>query len=562
MQTLTVALQDQDPGYLRIVAGLWGLDLPRGSAAKLASELARSMLDPGLLSEIIEGLPPLAQEALEAVQRNEGRLPLADLARKYGPLRQMGPGRRDREQPWRKDASALEALWYRGLIARAFLDTPAGPQEFGYIPDDLLARLPISKSGPETITPKPAAPPEQVWPAADWAVDDLVTLLAALRRRPASADGLSAERAKGLARFLHQPSSIQLLVSCLVEGGLLSGNKLTPDPEAVRELLDSSRRDILERVRRAWTGTKRWNDLAQVHHLRVARGGWPNDPLVSRQAILDLLGQVALGEWWDLASFIQSVQDLRPFFQRPAGAFDAWYLQDTRTGAFLRGLAHWHAVEGALIHSLVTGPLHWLGTADLGGIGSGGPTVAFRLTPAFASLSSPAAFPPSSAPEISPKVILRPDGLITVPRLAPPGVRYQIARFCAWEARETDVYQYRLTPDSLRAASEQGLQVGHVRAVLGSASETELPQSLTRALDRWAERGTEARLERLLVFRVGQAALLDNLRANRATSRYVREVLGPTSAGVAERDWPKLCEAAARLGILIEPPGHGPGEAP
>jgi len=562
MPTLAVALQDQDPGYLRIVAALWGLDLRRGSAAMLAGELSRAMLDPGLLSEIIDGLPPLAYAALEAVQRNEGRLPLADLTRKYGPLRQMGPGRRDREQPWRNGPSALEALWYRGLIARSFLDTPAGPQEFGYIPDDLLAQLPATEAGPETITPKPATQLEQVWPTADWAVDDLVTLLAALRRRPPAANSLSAERVEGLVPFLHQPTSIQLLVSCLVEKGVLPGDKLKPDPEAVRELLDSNRCDILDRLRRTWTGTKRWNDLAHIPHLRVAQGGWPNDPLVSRQAILEFLGQVAPGEWWDLAGFIQSVEDIRPFFQRPAGAFDSWYLQDTRTGAFLRGLGHWHAVEGALIHGLITGPLHWLGMADLGSTGSDGPIVAFRLTPAFAALSRPVSSSPPSTPEIGAQVILRPDGLITVPRLAPPVVRYQIARFCAWEARGSEVYQYRLTPDSLRAASEQGLQVGHARAILSSASETELPQSLSRALDRWAERGTEARLERLLVFRVGQAAVLEELRTNRATNRFVREVLGPTSACVAERDWRKLCEAAARLGILIEPPGHSSGEAP
>jgi len=557
MPTLAVALQDQDPGYLRIVATLWGLDLRRGSAATLAGELSRAMLDPGLLSEIIDGLPPLAHAALEAVQRNQGRLPLADLTRKYGPFRQMGAGRRDREQPWRRGPSALEALWYRGLIARSFLDTPAGPQEFGYIPDDLLAQLPSTEAGPETIKPKPATQLEQVLPTVDWAVDDLVTLVAALRRRPASANSLSAERVEGLAPFLHQPSSIQLLVSCLVEEGVLSGDKLKPNPEAVRELLDSNRGDIQDRLRRTWAVTKRWNDLAQIPYLQVARGSWPNDPLVSRQAVLEFLGQVAPGEWWDLAGFIQSVQDIRPFFPRPAGAFDAWYLQDTRTGAFLRGLGHWHAVEGALIHGLITGPLHWLGMADLGSTGSDGPIVAFRLTPAFASLSRPAASSPSDTPEIPAKVILRPDGLITVPRLAPPGVRYQIARFCAWEARQSEAYQYRLTPDSLRAASEQGLQVGHVRAILTSASESELPQSLSRALDRWAERGTEARLERLLVFRVDQAALLEELRTNRATNRFVREVLGPTSACVAERDWRKLCEASARLGILIEPPGPG-----
>ena len=51
----------------------------------------------------------------------------------------MGAGKRDRERPHLKPASTAEALFYRGLLARAFFDTEKGPQEFAYIPDDLLA---------------------------------------------------------------------------------------------------------------------------------------------------------------------------------------------------------------------------------------------------------------------------------------------------------------------------------------------------------------------------------------------------------------------------------------
>lgn len=84
MQTLALTLQDQDLGQLRIVASLWGLDLPTGTATQAAAALAGSMLDRSLLTEIVDSLPVGAHDALMSLIRNQGRLPLADLTRKYG----------------------------------------------------------------------------------------------------------------------------------------------------------------------------------------------------------------------------------------------------------------------------------------------------------------------------------------------------------------------------------------------------------------------------------------------------------------------------------------------
>jgi hypothetical protein len=141
-------------------------------------------------------------------------------------------------------------------------------------------------------------------------------------------------------------------------------------------------------------------------------------------------------------------------------------------------------------------------------------------------------------------------------------MRYQIARICDWESRDAETYNYRLTPNGLAAAASQGLQPSHVRTILESASGSPLPRSVALALERWSESGTQARMERMLVFTVEKPALLEDLRANRSTARFLHELLGPRSARVAERDWRKLCEAAARLGILIEPPHPTDGSAP
>jgi hypothetical protein len=554
MQTLATALHDQDFGHLRIIAELWGLDLSGGTAGEAADNLARSMLDGTLLAEVIDSLSTPAREALHALLRNQGRLALTDLTRKFGPLRQMGPGRRDREQPWRIGTSAIEALWYRGLVARAFMDTPTGPQEFGYIPRDLAALMRAPEAELKGLRVQPIAQPDETRSATDVAVDDLVTLLAALRRQPATAAGLSPDRLQALQPFLYQPHSARLLLACLIEDHLLVDERLTPDPEAVRAFLDCSRSEILKRVRNIWRESRAWNDLAQVPHLRSAGGEWPNDPLVTRRAILDFLNGLTIGEWWDLSDFIQVVHDTRPGFQRPAGDFDSWYLQDTRTGSFVRGLAHWHAVEGSLIYGIITGPLHWLGMLDLGSSEPSGPAIAFRLTPGFDPASEREAPASTRRMGTPPPTRVLPDGVIIVPRYSSPALRYQIARISAWESRDTEGYRYRLTPDGLALASSQGLQPSHVRAILEGASGSPLPRSLAQALERWSARGTQARLERLLVFRVEHPDVLQELRANRSTARFLRQELGPRSVCVAEKDWRRLCEAAARLGILIEPP--------
>jgi hypothetical protein len=56
MPTLLASLQNHDLGHLRIVAGLWGLELDSAEADPAAEELAASLLDPELVAEILDSL--------------------------------------------------------------------------------------------------------------------------------------------------------------------------------------------------------------------------------------------------------------------------------------------------------------------------------------------------------------------------------------------------------------------------------------------------------------------------------------------------------------------------
>jgi hypothetical protein len=148
MPDLFDSLLKQDIGHLRIIAEFWGLELDSKSADAAREKLTVSLLAPKLLAELTDTLPPEADSAITYLVNVGGRIPWPTFTRKFGDIREAGAGKRDREKLHLKPASAAEILYYRGLLARAFFDTEKGPQEFAYIPDDLLSLLNREESTP------------------------------------------------------------------------------------------------------------------------------------------------------------------------------------------------------------------------------------------------------------------------------------------------------------------------------------------------------------------------------------------------------------------------------
>ena len=140
MPKLAQSLATQDFVFLQNVAELWGFELNAPDAKRGLSELSEKLPENRLVTEIIEALPQEGQQALQALRSNHNRMAWPQFTRRYGQVREMGPARRDREQPYRNPISATESLWYRALIQRAFFDTDDGPQEQAFIPDELCWR--------------------------------------------------------------------------------------------------------------------------------------------------------------------------------------------------------------------------------------------------------------------------------------------------------------------------------------------------------------------------------------------------------------------------------------
>jgi len=574
MPSLAQTLPSNDIGFLRIVASLWGLELASSDPAEAAIELSESLCDAELLEEVVVTLPKDARSSLESLAGDDGRMPWVAFARRFGEVREMGPGKRDRDQPHLHPGSAAEVLWYRALIGRKFFDGEKGPQEFAFIPDDLLMAMdfagllegtaqveeeaavyaddeesmalveedeivektppvkqaPSPKTKLDAPTPpdekapgRPASPAEKACPtpANDRVLDDACTFLAAMR--------LGMEMP---GTSLPAP----IMRDLLQIAGLINASGL--NPEAVKSFLEAPRQKALALLLESWQASERFDELRQLQGLSF-EGAWTNQPLVTREFLLNLLEPVPDSQWWSLGAFVRDIKTKYPDYQRPAGDYDSWFIKREADGIFLRGFAHWDEVDGALIRYLMCGPLHWLGVLDLASTEEN---------------SAPSAFKSHSAME-SPlengKITVSSQGKITVPRLAPRAARYQIARFCEWEEAKADEYRYRVSAGSLKRAKEQGLKPEHLLGILRKHLAAPIPPTLVKALQRWDANGSEARVESLAVLKVSKPDVLKELRESRA-SRFLGELLGPTTVVIQAGAQGKVLAALTEMGLLAE----------
>jgi hypothetical protein len=549
MQDLLQTLQDRDIGHLKVIAELWGIELPTVSSLETAKLLTNQLTHPEFIADLEESLPTPTKDLLLYILENEGMVLLPDLVRLFGEIREMGPGRRDRAKPWRDPISPVEDLWYRGLCAKTLVDTPGGAQEFLFIPDEIFKAL-ASGGLKQTIRMgRPVSAPSEMVEADEHVVGDITTLLAYLRNSPPQVLQNWKQPPPGIVEYIHRPESVPLLILLLLELGIINPTSLEPLPAETKVLLELSNTELLNQLLDAWSGSLEWNDLAKLTHLSAANDEWPNDPLIGRAAVLEFLSQVPVGQWWDTRGFIADIHDSSPSFQRPAGDFDAWYLYRSADGKFLRGFQNWDHIEGDLIHYMLAGPLHWLGLVDIGKQPESNRLVAFRLAPLARGFLHGEQFV-FQDPEES-KISLLPDGQIRAGRTANRALRYQVARFTDWVSFRKGEFTYRITPHSLKNASEQGLGLEHIHSILNTACDS-VPPAIKNALDRWEQKGTEAGIEKTSLLRVRDAAILDALMSNSRTAKFIIERLSPSSAIVNAKSQGDLYRAALRIGLFID----------
>ncbi len=545
MPALVQSLYGQDREHLTLVADLWEIASLPSETAAATEAIAHSLMDPERIAAKVASFPAEAKEALRALVKAGGRLPWAAFSRRFGEIRSMGPARREREQPHRHPISASEVLYYHALLARAFFDTSSGPQEFAYIPDDLLPLLrPLFPEEPIAIPElgRPARTSERGYllPFSDALLDELTTLLAALR--------LGRDLQKENWRYPLTVMQALLETAGLTHQGEVQG-------EAVRAFLEMPRPQALSFLHQVWLQSRTFNELRLLTHL-LFEGEWQNPAWETRQRILSFLAALPPGEWWHLPSFVQAVKEQFPDFQRPAGDYDSWFIRRRADGRFLRGFSSWDEVEGALLRFFLLELLPMLGIVERAAPSADEEIIAFRIHPAWRLQPSEEGYRlelqgnlPFTAEDG--KISVTSQGGLRLSPQVPRKVRYLLARMAEWEGLVRGEYRYRITVASLQRAARQGLKIEHLIPLLRQNSAAELPPNLLKALERWGQRGAEMTLEEHVILRLGDEQLAEALRRSPA-ARFLGESLGSKAFIIPRGNERKLLEVLLTLGWLVE----------
>ena len=539
MPDLFHTLHEQDLGFLKIIAEAWGLELQAPDADAALPLLIAGMSNRLLAQEIIDTLPDAARQAVHALLNNQGQLSWSLFCRRFGEVRSLGAGKRDRERPDLNPASAAEVLWYRGLIGRAFLNLPPEPQEYAYIPEDLhtlLEPLSIENALPAG-SPALAEDYAHKLPAGLRILDDACTLLAALR------SGQSLPEVE--KNMLSIPAPV---LTTLCQAGGLIDEAQNPDTEKLRLFLEAEPLQALEMLVKAWQTSPSFNDLRFIPGL-VFEGEWQNAPLQTRTAILSMLEHLPPDEWWSLPAFVQAIYERQPDFQRPAGDYDSWFIRPSDSDSYLRGFSSWEDVDGALLNFIICGPLHWLGMVDLAAPRAGTAPTAFRPSQWRGLLWQ--GRPTAETPIQSGSIKINRDGHIRISHHTARAARYQISRFCDWESFKNGTYHYQITPASLEKAAKQDLKPTHLLAYLNRLPDILIPPSLLKALKRWEKHGSQAALENVSILRVDSPEIIKALQ-NSPAARHISEVLNPTTVLINPGQLAKVRTALVEMGYLVD----------
>lgn len=549
MPDLKTLLASYDLAFLRDIAELWGIELQAAERRTALVELANAMASTQLFDEVFASLPPGASVSLIDLGGLGGRMPWQAFEHAYGELRPMGPARRKREKPHRFPQNMTEKLWYLGLVGRAALRENDELSEFAFIPDEFIAWLPQ----PEQATmDAPTSRQLRAWssskvtalpPRRDQVLDDLCTLFAALRM----------ELLEQLPRLSAKETGYwQLLLTLSKKLSLLDE---TGQPnENARVILEKPRKEALRWLAQSWAQSPDFDELRLVPQLRC-EGTWQHDAITPRRRILDRLGALPVDTWFKIHDLIDDIHQHQPDFLRSGAEYNTWIISSAEPDVrLLHGFEHWQDVEGQYIRFLITELLVDLGMAQTGQISDQPERQVFQITSWFSKvLRSDASL---ELPEEDQPVLVGGDGKLEMTPLVPRIARYQLSRFAEWRLLRPDRFVFQLTPTSLQAAAEQGLELKHLRALLRKYGKPGIPPALQKALTRWEIHGLEARVEPLLVLRLAEPELLEKLRESKASS-CLGEALGPTAVLVKPGCGSRVRVALRELGILTDLPGEG-----
>jgi hypothetical protein len=498
-RSLKLCLAEYPRVMLEAIAEGWGLTLTDEQLPEIVERLVADMTNSDNVRRVIRKLSDVELAALATVA-GAGQTKAHALARKYGDVRHLGPGRLEWEQAWRTPASAVEHLWFLGLLHIGYgMDERFHGKVFFVPPEILLAIPSLAVSRPEfKVRVVPA--PQNVRDDGESLARGVFVLLSYLRNGSVrSRRGILS--ARDLNRLLprlrhaglrtertdtpHAPHLSFLQHMCLKAGLARRPEGLwKPTDEAARWL----KQDALNRCRslyQVWLDDPDWNELWIMPGTRCEDTGWHNDPIIARKAVIACLNTCPANSWIDAASFLGALYELDPDFMRPDGDYDSWYIRDAVSGRYLMGFSSWHQVEGELVRHLLETSLAWLGVVALGYSAMGERADRFMLTDRGAVIMGSSGITP--APPL--RLMVRPDLQVIVPHEASWYDRFLLERFARWVDEGPHSARYRIDAQSIRTCLDEGVGPDQILAFLRRAGGARVPAPVVRSVRGWGSDG-------------------------------------------------------------------------
>src|SRR6266702_2975052 len=256
----------------------------------------------------------------------------------------------------------------------------------------------------------------------------------------------------------------------------------------------------------------------------MRHGPAPLDPaheevIRSRKQVMERLLAEQVEVWHEFPTFIARTKLYTPYllFPRQSGTRAERYTTGNnpynwdfrlRRG-WLTPREGWHLVEGGFIRAIVSGPLRWLGLAN---VDSQDHLDAFCLALDIAIVTSET--PPAIQEPPWGRLVVQPNFELVALAPISEALLVNLDRF-AERIRLEHIAQYRLTRTSVTRAIQMGLHAAAIQQILEQAAGGPIPQNVQYSLVEWERQARRIELWRSVsLLEVDDAALLDQLLAD------------------------------------------------
>jgi hypothetical protein len=343
-----------------------------------------------------------------------------------------------------------------------------------------------------------------------------------------------------LAAQTGQPEEVvDFAAKLLMTLGILNMQSgVSVEPTLLRRVLEMDAVAQLELLAGGWLRMAGWvesellfGDGGPIRFAWNPRHVAPHFSLAMAEAVemvVRLVGRMPFDDWYDAASFVETVEALVPFAtptltttRQASQQLDLTWHGEPQPGRKLdlRSNEGWSLFVRALVDAVLSGPLNWLGLVDVQQ--QRGRVTGFRVRPTAPVIDGKPIDPALLVAEGTISVgddltIVVPAGSASLGPLAP------ILQLSDLSRVDAEGLHYQLTPNGLQALFEYGHDPASVAGLLADALGKPIPKAARAMIDDWWERYGQVRIyDELTLIELGDDLLLRELQAATSLGRAV-----------------------------------------